>query len=151
MWTNRGKYLVLQAYFRQTGLPANFYIALVTNATSPTADTNTLSQLTEITSGNGYSSGGYQLTPGSTDFDVLTENDTDDLALIQVKDISWTAAGGQIPPTGNFARWAVLTDNNATIGSRQIIAYWNLVSDRGVVNTQTLTLRNLELDLGECP
>jgi len=148
-FTNRGKYLMLGYVFRGTTLPTNFYVALVTSAVAPTQDHNTLSQLTEIAAGNGYTTGGYQLTPGTTDFDVQTENDTSDLALVQIKDVIWTASGGSIPSSGGGARYAVLTDNNVTVGSRQIIAYWSLGSDRTVSSGQTLTLQNCELDLTE--
>ncbi|OIP29741.1 MAG: hypothetical protein AUK23_10130 [Deltaproteobacteria bacterium CG2_30_43_15] len=148
-FTNRGKYLMLGYVFRGTTLPTNFYVALVTSAVAPAQDHNTLSQLTEIAAGNGYTTGGYQLTPGTTDFDVQTENDTSDLALVQIKDVIWTASGGSIPSSGGGARYAVLTDNNVTVGSRQIIAYWSLGSDRTVSSGQTLTLQNCELDLTE--
>ena len=148
-WTNRGKYSVLDWAFRGATIPTNFYVALVTSATAPAADTNTLSQLTEITAGNNYTTGGFSLTPNSTDFDTLTEDDTLDKALIQIKDVAWTASGGNIPSAGNGARYAVLTDDNGTVGSRIIIAFWDLTSDRTVSDTQTLTLIDLQLDLTE--
>lgn len=146
-FTNRGKYLLLQGVFRNTGLPTNFYVALVTSATAPTQDTNTLSELTEIANGNGYTTGGYQLTKNATDFDVLTEDDSGDVGLVQIKDIVWTASGGSLPASGGGARYAVLLDDNATVGSRQVLAYWDLTSDRSVSVGQTLTLQNCELRL----
>jgi hypothetical protein len=148
-WTNKGKMSMLDAYFRNNGAPTNFYIALATSATAPTQDTDTLSQLTEIAAGNGYTTGGYSLTPGATDFDVLNEDDTNDRGDIQVKDVVWTASGGPIPSSGNGARYAVLTDDNGTVGSREIYAYWDLTSDRSVSSGQTLTLQNLELRVTE--
>jgi len=148
-WTNKGKFRVLDWVFRRTAMPSNFYVALVTSATAPNADTNVLSELTEIAAGNGYTSGGYQLTPNSTDFDVLTEDDAGDKGLIQLKDITWTAAGGNLPLSGSGARYAVLTDNNATVGSREVLAFWDLAADRTVSAGQSLTLQNCELDLTE--
>ena len=147
--TNRGKLLLLQYAFRTSGRPANYYVALCTSAQTPTADTNLLSDLTQIAVGDGYSNGGYQLTPGDTDFDVNTENDASDLANIQIKDVVWNASGGSIPASGNGARWAVLTTNEGTVANRQIIAYWDLVSDRMVSDSQSLTLQNCELQLTE--
>lgn len=147
-FTNRGKYLLMGWGFRNVTRPTNMYIALVTSAVAPTADTNTLSELTEIAAGNGYTSGGGtsgQLTPGSTDFDTYTEDDTNDLAKVLIKDVVFTASGGPIPASGSGARYAVLTDDNATVGSRQVIAYWDLSSDRTVSSGQTLTLQDLEL------
>ena len=146
-WTNKGKAHVLGIVFRNATEKTNYYIALVTSATAPTADTNTLSQLTEITAGNGYTTGGYQLTPNSTDFDTLTEDDTGDLGAVLIKDIVWTASGGSIPGSGNGARYAVLIDDNATVGSREVYAWWDLTSDRSVSVSQTITLQNLELDI----
>lgn len=148
--TNRGKFKILNYYFRRQGtLPTNFYIPLITSAVAPTADTNTLSELTQIASGNGYTTNGISLTPGTTDFDVMTEDDTNDKAILQVKDVIWTASGGNLPASGNGARYAPLTDDNATAGSRDVIAWWDLVSDRVVSDTQTLTLQNCEIDLTE--
>lgn len=144
-WTNKGKYTMFDVFFRNATEPTNLYVALVTSATAPTADTNTLSQLTEIAAGNGYTTGGYQLARNGTDFDVLTENDTDDRGEIQIKDVVWTASSGPIPASGNGARYAVLTDDNGTVGSRLVLAFWDLSSDRSVSDTQTLTLQNLEL------
>jgi len=148
-FTNKGKYRTIEGYLRAVATPTNLYIALVTSSPVPGPDTNTLGELTEIAAGNGYAAGGYQLTPGATDFDVLTEDDTNDRALIQVKDVVWTAAGGPIPASGNGARYAVLTDDNVTVGSREVLAYWDLTSDRQVSDGQTLTLQNCDLRLNE--
>ena len=148
-WTNRGKFMYLGAVLRAITLDTNYFVALVTSATSPDADTNTLSQLTEIAAGNGYTTGGISLTKNATDFDVYTEDDTNDRALMQIKDLIWTASGGSIPGSGDGARWAVFTDDNVTIGSRQIYHYWDLSSDRTVSTGQTLTLQDCEIRITE--
>ncbi len=148
--TNRGKFKILNYYFRRQGtLPTNFYVPLITSAVAPTADTNTLSELTQLASGNGYTTNGTSLTPNTTDFDVMTEDDTNDKAILQIKDLVWTASGGNLPGSGSGARYAPLTDDNATPGSRDVIAWWDLVSDRTISDTQTLTLQNCEIDLTE--
>lgn len=147
-WTNRGKKNIL-ATLRGVALPTNFYLALVTSATAPTADTNTKSELTEVASGNGYTTGGISITKNTTDFDVLTEDDTNDRALVQLKDMVWTASGGTLPGSGSGAHYAVLTDDNATQGSREVWAYFDLTSDRIVSDMQTLTLQDVELRLTE--
>ncbi len=144
-WTNKGKAHVLDVTFRGATPPTNYYVALVTSATAPTADTNTLSQLTEIAAGNGYTAGGIQLARNSTDFDSLTENDTNDRGEMQIKDLVWTATGGSIPSSGNDARYAVLTDDDATVGNREVYAFWDLSSGRSISDTQTLTLQDCEL------
>ncbi len=148
-WTNKGKYKVLGWALRAETPPTNFYVALVTSAVAPTQDINTLSQLTEIAAGDGYTTGGYQIARSAVGFDVWTEDDTNDRGLIQCKDVVWTATGGPIPISGGGARYAVLTDDNATVGSREIYGYWDLVSDRSVSVGQTLTLQDCELRINE--
>lgn len=143
-WTNKGKYKVLGWSFRGVTIPTNFYIRLLTSATTPTADTNLASDVTQVSTGNGYTGGGISLTKNSTDFDVWTEDDTNDYGYIQIKDMVWTASGGTLPAS-NSARWACMTDDNATDASREIYAWWDLVSDRQVSVAQTLTLQDLEL------
>jgi len=145
--TNKGKFKLLDWVFRGTALPTNFYVALITSAATPTVDTNTFSELTEIAAGNGYTAGGISLTKNSTDFDVITEDDTGDKGLIQIKDLAWTAVTANLPASGNGARYAILTDDNATQGSRLVLAWWDLVSDRSVSVGQPLTLQNCEIDL----
>ncbi len=146
--SNRGKFNILRAIFRAQALPTNFFVALVTSAVAPTADTNVKSELTELANGNGYVTGGISLAKNSTDFDVLTEDDTNDRALVQIKDLVWTASGGSLPAAGG-ARYAVLTDDNATQGSREVWAFWDLTSDRQVSVGQTLTLQDAEIRLND--
>jgi len=148
LWTNRGKFLMLNWVFCAETLPDNFYVVLVTADDEPTVDTNTLYELTEIADGNGYTEGGYELTPGTTDFDTLTEDALRDRALVQIKDLVWTASGGTIPASGNGARYAVLTDDSeGSGGAKQVIAVWDLVTDREAIDEYAIILTNLELRL----
>ena len=148
-WTNRGKFMGLKRLHDGTALPTNYYVALFTSATAPTQDINTKGELTEIAAGNGYTAGGIILALNGTDFDTTLEDDTGDLGSIKIKDIVWTAAGGNLPSSGNGARYACLTDDNVTQGSREIYYYWDLTSDRTISDTQTLTLQDLEIQLTE--
>lgn len=143
--TNRGKFWLLNQQFRNPTEPTVLYVALCTSAATPTVDINTFSELTEIAAGNGYTAGGISLARNSTDFDVLTEDDATDVAFVQIKDVVWTASGGTLPASGGGARWAILTDDNATQGSREVYAWWDLASDRTVSSGQTLTLQNCEI------
>lgn len=148
--TNRGKIRILELAFRNLmdgGAPAAspFYVALVTSATAPTVDTNLMSDLTQITAGNGYTTGGINIARNATDFDVLTEDDTNDRGFIQLKNIVWTASGGSIPNGGNPARYAVLTDDDAVVANREVLAWFDLVSNRSVGNGAVLTLQDMEL------
>jgi hypothetical protein len=133
--------------FRGQTIPTNFYLILLTDATTPTKDTNLVSDHTQIATGNGYTDGGFQLTPGATDFDVWTEDDTNDRALVQLKDVAWTASGGPIPASGDGAHHAALTDDNGTVGSREIYGSFDLGADRTVSVDQSLTLEDCEIQL----
>jgi hypothetical protein len=148
-WTNRGKFMALKRLHDGTALPTNYYIALVTSATAPTADTNVMSDLTEIAAGNGYTAGGFSLSLNGTDFDTAAEDDGSDFGSMKIKDVVWTASGGSIPASGNGARYAVLTDDNGTVSLREVYYYWDLSSDRSISDTQTLTLQDLEIQITE--
>lgn len=150
-FTNRGKYLLLRYATGAGGAarPTNYYIALCTIATTPDPDTNTLSQLTEIAAGNGYTSGGVAITPNGTDFDTSTEDDTGDLASVKIKDIVFTASGGTLPGSGAGAKYVVMLTDEATVANRQVICYWTLSSAAIVSSGQALTLQDLELDYAE--
>lgn len=140
-FTNKGKAKILRNFFHSETPPTNLYVYLVTSATAPVADTNTLSQLTEITETGKE----FQLSLNTTDFDTSvpdSEDDTNDKGVMKIKDC--TFAG----PVTN-ARYAVLTDDNGTEGSREIYCYWDLGSDRSVSSGQTLTLQDLEMNLLE--
>jgi hypothetical protein len=147
--TNRGKFNLLGYAFRNAAEVTNFYIALFLNSAPPTVDTNLRSDLNEIALGNGYTAGGIVLNRDATDFDVLTEDDVNDRALVQLKNIVWTASGGNLPSAGSGARYACLTDDNVTLASREVWTFWDLVSDRTISDTQTLTLIDCEMRLTE--
>ena len=144
--TNKLRYRALGWAFVNQTIPTNFYLALITNDNVPTVDTNTMSDLTQIATGNGYTDGGYQLTPGGTDFDTLTEDDSGDQGIVQIKDVVWTASGGPIPASGTGAYYAVLTDDNVTVASREVYAWFDLTGPQSVSNGQTLTLPDVEID-----
>ncbi|NIM55153.1 MAG: hypothetical protein GTO15_11120 [Pseudomonas stutzeri] len=133
--------------YRAQTIPTNFYVALLADTTTPNADTNLMSDVSEVPAGNGYTSGGISLNKNSTDFDVWTEDDTGDLGKVEIKDLVWTATGGNLPSSGNGARWAAFTDDNATVANREIYAWWDLGSNRIVSDTQTLTLQDCELQI----
>lgn len=144
--TNKGKYNLLALAFRNATEPTVFYLALVTSAAAPDADTNVFSDLTEVSTGQGYTAGGISVARDGTDFDVLTEDDGNDRAYVQIKDETWTASGGTLPASDS-ARYAILTDDNATQADREVWAWFDLASDRQVSDGQTLTLQDCELRL----
>lgn len=145
-WTNRGKYKVLGWSLRQETMETNLYVALVKS--TPDCDDNLMSDLTEIAAGNGYTAGGFQLTPNSTDFDTWTEDDSGDKGLVKIKNVYWTASGGPIPSDSNDATYAVLTDDNATVANREVYHYWN-ITDSTVLDGAILQLEDLEISIDE--
>lgn len=149
-WTNRGKKLVLDAAFRAAAFAGTgFKLMLCTSAQTPTTDTNTVSELTEIANGNGYTTGGVSIAQSAVGFPSLSEDDTNDKAVITLASQTWTASGGDLPASGSGARWLILTDANATVGSRQVIAFWDLLSDRSVTVGGTISAA-MTLSLEEC-
>jgi hypothetical protein len=143
--TNRGRKLENDIVYRGATPPTTFYVALITNAAVPTVDTNTLGELTQIAAGNGYTTNGIAVARNTTDWDVSTEDDTNDRAIVQIKDLTWTASGGPLPASGAGAYYAVLTDDNATAANRQVFAWWDLSGPLSVSSGQPLTLQDLEL------
>mgnify|MGYP001308405076 FL=1 len=142
-FTNKGKYRLLET-LRGVSLPSNMYVALCTSAAAPTQDTNTLSEMTQIGTSTGYTSGGISLNMDTTDWSIV-EDDTNDDAELTIKDLVWTGSGGTL----GAARYAVLTDDNGTEADREIWAYWDLGSDQSVSSGQTLTLSGFILKLAE--
>lgn len=141
--TNRGLACSLEWGLRNNGTPTNLYIALLSpDSDVPTIDINTLSELTEIDAGNGYTAGGFQLSRNDTDFTVV-ENDTDGEAQLTIKDVYWDATGGGIGP----ARYAVLLDDNATVADRQVLAAWDLGVNRYMRDGNRLTIKDMQLKL----
>lgn len=145
--TNRGVKAMVNTYFRAdaTDTPTTFRMALVTSAVVPTVDTALLSELTQIATGNGYttvtSGAGLAVERSSVGFDTITQDDTNNRAFVQIKDLTWTASG-TFPASGNPARYAVLVDDEA---SPQVIAVFDLGNDVTLVNGQPLILQNYSI------
>lgn len=137
-FTNKGKAKLLRSFFQSETPPTNVYAYLVTNAVAPTADTNTLSELTEITETGKEIS----LDLDTTDFNNAVEDDTNDIASIQIKDLIFD---GEI--TG--ASYVVLTDDDATEADRVVYAYWALGSVRNTDSGDTLIIADLQFNLLE--
>lgn len=145
-WTNKGKLDALKVLHDGTSGPTNFYVHLVTDATVPGPASTTLGTFTEV-SGGGYAA--KQLAKNTTDFPVSANGTAND-AYIQIKDLTWTASGGNIGTTANAIRYALLTDDNGTTAAaRNVYYYWDLGSDKIVSDGDSLTLKQLQIDLNE--
>lgn len=150
-FTNRGLKRLFDSYFRNTSTPTNFYLGLASGYAgpgvtgTPTSATNTWSDLYEIPVGDGYVIGGTIVARNATDWPTLTEDDVGFKAAIIAKDWRWVAQGGNFPAAGTAARWAILTDDNATRANRDVVSWWDLVADRVISTNGTLTLSALEM------
>jgi len=145
-YTNKGALRERAIVYQGATPPTNFFIMLFTSAVTPTQDTNLVSDLTEIAAGNGYTSGGISLSRNATDFDVNTEDDALDKAITQIKDMVWTASGGNLPSSGSGALWVGLVNDTATIANREVWQFWSLGSARTVSSGQLLTVVDLRFD-----
>ena len=154
--TNIGKIRILEMALRNTQDSAAvdtapMYLALGTSAMSLSSTTilfDTATQIFSDTAG-GYTDGGEVIERDGSSLTIWdTISDTaGDYGLMKLKDIIWTASGGNLPRSGTGAFYAVLLDDNATIGSRQVYAWWDLTSARSVGSGATLTLQDIELRL----
>lgn len=148
--TNVGKRRILEMAFRNTqdtaGAPdaSPFFLGLCTSAATLTSTVTSFDTTTQIVTGNGYTDGGTAINRNVTDFDTnATSGET--YGYIRIKDIVWTASGGTLPASGGGAAYAVLLDDNATIGSRQVLAWIDLTTGRSIGNGATLTLQDIEI------
>lgn len=95
--------------------------------TAPNASTHTgLADITEISSGNGYTAGGEETTP--------TLSETSGTAKLVLTDVVFTASGGTI---GAF-RYAVLY--NDTNASDALIAWWDYGSSITLQDGESFTV-----------
>ena len=140
-FTNKGKYRLIET-LRGVSLPTNFYAHLCDSTTAPSADLNTLSELTQI-SGSGYAA--ISLTKNTTDFSAIVEDDGNDDSELTLKDLTWTASGGTL----GAARYLVITDDNATEGDREVWFYFDLGSDQSVSDGEDLTVSGFKFKLAE--
>lgn len=143
-WTNNALYAILGLWTRTTSPGTQMYLALIRS--TPTSATATMADVTEITAGNGYTSGGQAINRNSTDWDVLTLDGPNNKAYAQLKDYQWTGTGGPLPSDSNGATFAVVTDDNATVSARKVFHYGSLGSARVVSDTQNLVIQNFEID-----
>ena len=152
--TNVGKQRLLEMALRNTQDSAAadtqpLFLALITSAVTPSATILTFGELTEIAAGNGYTSGGDVITRDGSDLTVW-DNSSDtagSYGRIQLKNFVWTASGGNLPSSGSGASFAVLLDDNATVSSRQVYAWFDLSEARTIGSGAKLTLVDIEIRL----
>jgi hypothetical protein len=95
--------------------------------TAPAATDATLSQITQISGTNGYTTGGATATTSSS-------SQTSGTYKLVLADTSWTASGGSIGPF----RYAVLYNDTAT--NDELIGYWDYGTNITLTNGNTFTI-----------
>ena len=105
---------------------SNVFKVALSNA-APDATHTTLSAITELTTGNGYTAGGITTTVGiSTTTGTVTVTSTD---------VTWTASGA-----GFTFRYAALFNDTQTSPNKPLIAYWDNTSSMTVTAGNTVTV-----------
>lgn len=158
--TDKGKAWILETTFRKqmngTTISDRMYVALIKATTTPTADLEEWGDLSgaEIADGNGYSQTNKKpIDRGTTDFNVISSDadaETNNYGHVQLENVEWTAVTGALPSSGDGARYAILMDNkggSANDATNQVLAWWDLGSDRSVAVGQTLSLQDMEIRL----
>lgn len=149
-WTNRGTFRMLESVFRNVPILSGFAIALITDSVLPSLSTVLLGELEEIVSGNGYTSGGVTVSRDSIGFPVIIQDDVLNKSSIIMKDVIFTASGGILPVSGNGIKFIVLTDNNTTIGDREVYAFAEFIGTAKILpDTGVLSILELKLSLME--
>lgn len=122
--TNYGKYLLLQCLVRKV-YPEYFSLVLCTDddlgSYRPTEKTVNFTELKEISQGHGYVRGGVRLNFDEIDFPGLAIVSASDTAYAQMKSVTFTALGGDLPYGGGPIRYAVLLDED-----RKVVSYYEL-------------------------
>jgi len=138
-WTDYGINRMLDITFRGATGPTACKVQLLSNMTGADADTELVTGVNALASGNGYSP--TTVTLDSSGFDVLADSSGDGWQYLQLADISWTASGGSISATGAVL---VMTDG----GTDYVWAIYDFGGTVTATDGGTLTLQNCELRVG---
>lgn len=144
---NEGARTILGIAFQADAVAGtNFKLYLFNNGGTDAVTNKDHNNHTDLTgagaaeaSGGGY--GELTVNRDATDFDVNTFDDTGNWGNVQLKNFAWTASGSSI--TGIY--YGVLTDANATEGSRLLICFWDLSGPHTIPDGSTITLVDLEI------
>jgi hypothetical protein len=104
-----------------------FKIAL-TN-TAPVATNTILANITQVSAGNGYTTGGTATT--------ISVSETSGTTTVSGTQVVFTASGGTIGPF----RYAVLYNDSATSPADALIGWWDYATSITLADTETFTWR----------
>jgi hypothetical protein len=147
--TNRGKLRALEVALRGTNVPSQFEARLVTATTVGAVsiqDVDTVADLNELPTGNGYD----RTTPvvierSAVGWDTVNEDDAGDLAYLRAKDVSYTAAGGAIPASGDGAGYLAICTPGASDATREVWALLDIGGPVTIPSGQTRIFQDSEI------
>ena len=141
-WTNIGKQRMFEQFFEASSAPSDFYLAASPSSAEFNASTVYVSSVGEVTASGGYVSGGLLVERGGGVSGFLTTTGVD-FAIAQLSGSYVLSANtGQ---SINDVKVFMLTDDNATVGGREIYAYWSTGSDVDIGDGSTLTITSASL------
>ena len=97
--------------------------------TAPVATNTILSDITQISAGNGYTSGGSTTT--------ITVSETTGTTTVSGTQVVFTASGGSIGPF----RYVVLYNDTTTTPSKPLVAWWDYGSSITLADGETFTVK----------
>lgn len=97
--------------------------------TAPVATNTILSNITQISAGNGYTSGGSTTT--------ITLAEVTGTTTVSGTQVVFTAAGGSIGPF----RYVVLYNDTTTSPSKPLVAWWDYGSSLTLADGETFTIK----------
>ena len=105
--------------------------AVLTN-TAPVATNTQLSDITQISTGNGYTAG----AGGGLLLDSVTLVETSGIAKLTIADEVFTAAGGSVGPF----RYVVIYNDTATAPADALVCWFDYGSSITLADTETFTI-----------
>ena len=140
-WTNIGKQRMFEQFFEASSAPSDFYLAASPSSAEFNASTVYVSSVGEVTASGGYVAGGLLVERGGGVSGFLTTTGVD-FAIAELSgSYVLSGSGGTI----NDVKVFMLTDDNATVGGREIYAYWSTGSDVDIGGDSTLTITSASL------
>jgi len=104
-------------------------LKMMLSNSAPTATDAVKTDLTEISSGNGYTSGGATLAG-------VTSGQTSGVYTLDANDVTFTATGA----IGPF-RYAVIYNDTPTSPADPLIGWWDYGSSISLINGETFTVQ----------
>ena len=116
----------VEAVFEKTHNLQSDTLKVVLTNTAPVSTNTVLADITQISNGNGYTTGGATAT-------VSSSAQSSGIYKLVLADVTWTASGGSMGPF----RYAVLY--NSTAASSELIGYWDYGSSVTLASGESFT------------